>query len=123
MKSNVDISHLCIILAGNSKIKDEALFSRLQNVEFKGYDSSFKKQVAWKTMIPELLKMHEASELPLSIDEVKSEKMAIDKRIEDDKNQGFRGIKQEIMDYLEGMVLRKYFPISTKPESLNLSHS
>lgn len=63
-------------------------------------------------MIPELLKMHETSELPLSIDDVKSEKVAINKKIEEDRDQGFRGIKQKIMDYLEGTVLKKYFPLT-----------
>lgn len=123
LQSNVDISHLCIILAGNSEIRDDALRSRLQIVKFDGYNADYKKAVVWKTMLPELIKIHENSELPLIFDDVKKEQAAIDQIIEKDDDLGFRSVKQRMMEYLEGMVLRKYFPISTKPESLNLSQS
>jgi ATP-dependent Lon protease len=119
LQSHVDISHLCIILAGNSEIQDEALRSRLQVVRFEGYNADYKKAVVWKSMLPELIKIHETSELPLTFADV--EKDSIDKLIQADKDPGFRSIKQKVMEYLEDLVLRKHFPVSTKLESSNVS--
>ncbi len=48
LRTNIDISHFCFILAGNTEIKDHALKSRLAVIEFKGTSKAFKESMVYE---------------------------------------------------------------------------
>ncbi len=110
LNTEVDISHLGIILAGNSNMTDPALGNRLHIIHFNGYGVDYKKSVVWDELFPSLLEVHEKADLILTKDDFTStDYQTINGLIEKDDDPGFRSIKLQLMKYLEDKVLAKYF--------------
>ena len=110
LNTEVDISNLNIILAGNSLIEDAALLSRLAVVKFERYEAEYKKKVVYDELFPDLLERHKRSRYPLSADDFGTEDWnKIDALVYANTEPGFRSLKLQLMAYFEDKVLCKYF--------------
>jgi len=86
LKANVDISHFCFILAGNSKIKDEALRSRATVIVIDHFSPDVKKEIVYQEMLDDETKQN--AELLERIDAL----------IEADKGVGIRELRGKVND-------------------------
>ncbi len=68
LRSNIDISHFCFVLAGNHEIKDAALKSRLAVIEFKGMTKEFKESIVMKMVTKMLPTGHSIKEIKELVD-------------------------------------------------------
>ena len=109
--TDIDISHLTIILAGNSKIQDEALKKRLFMIHFPGFEIDFKMRIIWNSTIPNLLtSFSQNGKYLLSLSDLLPEdKERINQLITLDKDPGFRTIEAALMYYFSFLAQKKYF--------------
>ena len=106
--TDIDISHLGIIVIGNADIKDEGLKNRLDVVKFQGYSTEYKRKIVWESLFPEMLAPHKTSSLPLSeSDFTERDRDKINNIIDFDKDPGFRSLKLELTNFIEGKVIQK----------------
>lgn len=105
---NVDISHLSIILAGNSDIKDDALKNRLHMVKFDGFSKAYKKEIVQRDLLPSVLVSH--AKLTLREDDfTPNDVKAINALVDRDEDPGFRSIKLKLIQFVEDKIIQKYF--------------
>jgi ATP-dependent Lon protease len=109
---NIDISNLGLILAGNLEVNDEALANRLYRIYFESYDTPYKKEVAWNTILPSCLLPYTGAEAQFHFNQSDLTPEDIDdinKIVENDTDSGFRSLKNKILEFIEDKVLARYF--------------
>ncbi len=52
---DIDIAHMAIVLAGNSELRNTALVSRLNHLNFGNYTLEYRKKVGRERFIPEII--------------------------------------------------------------------
>jgi len=86
LKANVDISHFCFVLAGNSEIRDEGLKSRATAVVIDYFSPEIKKEVIYQELLNDEIKRNK--ELMKKIDAL----------IEQDEKVGIRSLRVKVSD-------------------------
>lgn len=109
-ESDIDISHVGIILAGNYGIEDEALSNRLEIVEFAGFSPEYKKDIALNEILPAILEEYNRSDAKLPYNEPISDedRANLERMIEADDDKGFRSIKKKLKKFVLSKVRCKY---------------
>lgn len=92
LRTNIDISHLCFVLAGNTEIKDSALKSRLAVIEFKGMTKEFKQSI-----VTEMVKQAQSTKLLKSLDGTLSQSI----NVLIDKEPNIRQLRLEVSDLID----------------------
>ncbi len=92
LRENIDISHFCFVLAGNTAIKSSALKSRLQVVEFKGFSKAFKQSI-----VDTMVEQAKETQLLRSLDEPL--KQSINALV--DKSINIRELRLQVSDLID----------------------
>jgi len=109
--TEIDISNLIIVTAGNYLPQDDALLKRMQITYFPGFNLEVKREVIWDKTIPRFCENYSQNgKYIITVkDFTQEDRDYINELISMDADPGFRAVENILTRYMDYIALRKYF--------------
>lgn len=109
-EKNIWIKDMLIILGGNTPLKNDALRKRLINVEFLGFEKSYREEYIINQYIPKLYNdTEEPYKLSLENHFSQKDKKMFLRFIEEDEDPGLRSVQERARKFVNEKLIKVYF--------------
>lgn len=109
-EKDIKIKDTLIILSGNEPLQNNSLKKRLINIEFSGFDKTYKKDYIIKKYIPQLYQeTDEPHKLDIQKHFSKKDKKKLLQFIDEDNDPGLRSAQEKARQFVDEKILEVFF--------------